>query len=74
MRIQGPRQPDVSRSNSTEQKAKSEETKSSHRGDVVDIGSTAKRLEAQTSKVGADIRARLEEVREQLKRGDYAID
>lgn len=79
MRIQGPRHPDVSRSESKNQESKASAkgavAKEHGKADVVTLGSSARKL-ASTSgvKLGAEIQARLEEVREQLKNQEYAVD
>ncbi len=84
MRIQGPRQPGVNRSDAAERDAKTSKSgasgessaaEGSKKGDVVSLGSTAKSLSAGgASSLGPEIKARLDMVREQLKNNEYAVD
>jgi anti-sigma28 factor (negative regulator of flagellin synthesis) len=83
MRIQGPRQPGVNRSDAAERDAKTSkaETKGDNagvegkKGDVVSLGSSARTLSAgSASSLGPEIRARLDMVRQQLQDNEYAVD
>ena len=83
MRIQGPRQPGVSRSDAAERDAKTSkaETKGEsagavgNKGDVVSLGSSARTLSVgSTSSISPEIQARLDEVRQQLQNNEYAVD
>jgi anti-sigma28 factor (negative regulator of flagellin synthesis) len=79
MRIQGPRHPDISRSDSkdheTKASPKAEAAKENGKADVVTLGSSARSLAANNGmKLGTEIQARLELVREQLRNNEYPID
>ena len=77
MRIQGPRNIDIARSDAQERSEKKTD-KSEARGSesaVVRLGDSAKQLATSgAGRVSPEIRARLDEVREQLKSNSYAID
>ncbi len=84
MRINGPRQPGVKRSDAAERDAKTSKSdatgetagaEGSKKGDVVSLGSTAKSLATgSASSLGPEIKARLDMVRQQLKDNEYAVD
>ena len=83
MRIQGPRQPGVNRSDAAERDAKTAkaDTKGDSsgvegkKGDVVSLGSSARtHAAASTSSIGPEIQARLDMVRQQLQNNEYAVD
>ncbi|MCP4448133.1 MAG: hypothetical protein GY811_22770 [Myxococcales bacterium] len=83
MRIQGPRQPGVNRSDAAERDANTSKAGAkgenaaaeNKKGDVVTLGSTARTLSAgNESEIGPEIQARLDLVRQQLKDNEYAVD
>lgn len=79
MRIQGPRHPDISRSDSKDHDTKASPraaaAKENGKADVVTLGSSARSLASSNGvKLGTEIQARLELVREQLKNNQYAVD
>lgn len=80
MRIQGPSNPNLNRANVAardDKSAQKTEGKGKSGAVVVSIGDTAKSIatgKTGTAKLGPEISARLQEVREQIKNDSYAID
>ena len=77
MRIQGPRHPNISRSDSKEHENQASPKAAPHaqgKADVVTLGSSARAFSGNGVKLGHEIQARLELVREQLQNNEYAVD